>query len=168
MDLARHCQQAAALVSTWPEWKRNVLGEYPKMRQKKTPDEQGWYWLCLGDVWWMAFVDTLNDTIVMFNQDNPREEYMATDIDAWLEPDQTWYGPLNCPGGDFGGDTVVLSEETHTKAKLSGSAIVLKHIDYTHCKDRKGGGTITTVAHYEDSESAHKAINLGESEAILS
>lgn len=30
-DLAHHCQQAAALVSTWPEWKRNVLGEYPKM-----------------------------------------------------------------------------------------------------------------------------------------
>ena len=26
MDMGQHCQQAAALVSTWPEWKQNVLG----------------------------------------------------------------------------------------------------------------------------------------------
>lgn len=30
-DLGDHCRQAAALVSTWPAWKRNVLGEYPTM-----------------------------------------------------------------------------------------------------------------------------------------
>jgi hypothetical protein len=38
-DLATHCEQAAAIVATWPEWKRGVLGysSQPTRQEPRQP-----------------------------------------------------------------------------------------------------------------------------------
>jgi hypothetical protein len=54
-----------------------------------------------------------------------------------------WHGPIYCPGGDFGQETVLLAEETIKAAQEDGAVVVLEHYDFRFAAGR--GETITKV-----------------------
>ena len=103
------------------------------------PDEQGWYWAKMGNgEWAMAFVDTGQEEVTIWNGDHPYEGCRRALYDEPEFPDQqvvAWYGPFNCPGGDFGSPTIVVDEKLHSAAASNCEAIALTYVDYQHCDD---------------------------------
>lgn len=111
----------------------------------KLPDEQGWYWAESHDGdWYMAFVDTGQERVYMMDGENPMAPDITADFDdAASLGIRRWFGPFQCPGGDFGGHTVVIDAEMLDRAKRERKAIVLLHVDYKFCRDEKHGSSIT-------------------------
>lgn len=118
------------------------------MNNDKLPDEQGVYWAedWHGE-WMVAFVDTGKEIVTLFGEDfDPkyRDIYEFDEFPKKLI--KAWYGPFACPGGDFGSQTVVATEEDHQRAKRNKEAIVIVHVDYRHCSDEKHRASITSTA----------------------
>lgn len=119
------------------------------------PDEQGWYWAKLLDneEWCMAFVDPGKELVFFFSGDG-EDHFSGPSRHTWdqrsIERDLgiiQWYGPMTCPGGDFGGPSVIIDEERHLQAALEKKAIVLTYVDFRHCKqDGELGSNITFSA----------------------
>ena len=115
------------------------------------PDEHGWYWCKLlhNDEWCMAFVDTCEEHVLLFGGENglsgpSRHKWDQRSLERNLGIIQ-WYGPITCPGGDFGSTTVIIDEERHLQAALEKKAIVLTYVDLRYCKE-DGGSNITFIA----------------------
>lgn len=116
------------------------------------PDEKGWYWCKLlhNEEWCMAFVDTCEEHVLLFGGDNAlsgpsRHKWDQRCLDRDLGVIQ-WYGPITCPGGDFGGTTVLIDEERHLQAALEKKAIVLTYLDLRYCKEDAGCGSNMTFS----------------------
>lgn len=116
------------------------------------PDEQGWYWcnlLATGE-WCMAFVDTGREMVFLLGGDSA-DGFTGPSRHAWDDNSIAgdlgaihWYGPITCPGGDFGGTTVLIDEERHLQAQREKKAIVLTYVDFRHCReDGKLGSNMT-------------------------
>jgi len=119
----------------------------------KLPDDQGWYWCKILDSeeWCMAFVDTGREQVKIWDADGltgPATSEWDEDAIRAKFGEIEWYGPITCPGGDFGGPTVVIDEEAHKKAAAEKSVIVLQHFVYAYCDDRPGS-TYTIWGCYE-------------------
>lgn len=122
-----------------------------------TPDETGWWWVeTKHDGWSMAYVDTGREKVFLFDGHEPPDfsrmdecdwETVAHDIGA-----VRWFGPLICPGGPFGGDTVIIGAERHDEAEREGKAIVLRHVNFHHCRDDRSGASITVTGLYSRAE----------------
>ena len=123
-----------------------------------TPDEDGWYW-CEdknGD-WMLTFVDMLQERAWLIDETSLMEDWIGLeDVDGYGIV--RWFGPLVCPGGDFGGPTVILDAQRHNEAAKEGKAIVLTHVDFKHCPDEKHHSRVTVTA-LMDREKAEKIIS---------
>jgi len=118
------------------------------------PDDQGWYW-CKdnADNWFMAFVDTGEETIAMWDGHDPIQPPLYFDWDSQQsEQIVAWYGPFNCPGGDFGGLTVIASEDDYKNAEKDRKAIGIQHFDYKYCRDEGHGSSLTISGLYDRKE----------------
>lgn len=123
----------------------------------ETPDDQGWWWVeTKHDGWSMAYVDTGREKVFLFDGHEPPDfsrmnecelDTVAHDIGALR-----WFGPINCPGGPFGSDTIIISAERHDDAANEGKAIVLRHVDFSHLKGEGTHGQITVSGMYTRSE----------------
>lgn len=127
------------------------------------PDDQGWYWckILRTEEWCMAFVDTSRETVFLLGGDTcdgftgpSRHDLDAPSIGRDLG-DILWYGPITCPGGDFGGTTVLIDEERHEQAKRERKAIVLTYVDFRYCReDGKLGSSMTISGALPHDEAA--------------
>lgn len=121
----------------------------------KLPDEQGWYWAeCHDGCWLMAFVDTGREVVILMDGDNPDSPSAHVEFDEIeTQKIKRWFGPFQCPGGDFGGSTVVKTVEDYALAKKKKNAIVVVHVDYLHCRAGHGANiTITSVVPREKAD----------------
>lgn len=116
------------------------------------PDETGWYWAYRVDAneWLMVFVDCgVRERIFVYGGEDGtgphRFDYDDEQLTIELGRLQ-WYGKINCPGGDFGNETVIISQEMRALANQERKAIVLTHVDYRHCDDERHGANITSVS----------------------
>lgn len=127
----------------------------------KTPDEQGWYWVKdRDDNWFMAFVDTSAEEVCFWDEQRPFHNPFICDFESThLGGCIAWYGPFVCPGGDFGGDTVVACEEHHERAKKEKKVIGITHFDFRYCRDEHHGASLTVTGVYTREE-AEKRIGL--------
>jgi hypothetical protein len=117
------------------------------------PDEHGFYWLRMGSVWYLAFVDTGEEEVRLISDDGKAKcGTFALDSAELDKTANAWFGPLNCPGGDFGSHTVVLDEELMMNAAQMKKAMVLQHIDYRFCADEKHRASITSTGVYTREE----------------
>lgn len=112
------------------------------------PDDQGWYWAeCADGEWMMAFVDTGNEKVVLYEGEAPE----AGELHCGFEQISScgikrWFGPFTCPGGDFGGSTVEKDAEHYDRAKKERKAMVVVHVDYRYCRDEGHGSSITVTS----------------------
>lgn len=122
------------------------------------PDEQGWYWAkdVHGD-WRMACVSTCSEKVWLFDEGLEPPCWDAYDLDGFPAGIVVaWYGPFQCPGGDFGGLTVVSDEELHDKAALERKVIGIVHFDYRYCRDEGHGSSITFSGLYTRDEAEER------------
>ena len=130
------------------------------MRHKKTPDENGWYWIedeC-GE-WWMAHLDAESDpqrlTLVdpadgavhlleSHADGNWNDRQMNVTSDA---PTQ-WIGPIGCPGGRLGDNGVYFSAEFYDKTEAEGRSLVMVYVDHGDTLNC-ASATIGLVSHDE-------------------
>lgn len=118
-----------------------------------TPDETGWYWLeTKRDGWFMAYVDANEETIYILKGDSPPalnaiDEVSLDTADHDLGAVR-WFGPILCPGGPFGGSTIIINAERHDEAERQQKAIVLRHVDFRHLKDERSGASVTVDGLY--------------------
>ena len=114
----------------------------------KKPDEQGWFWTKANDTgtWNMAFASTATEMITLFDGFEDQKENTEIPMSDFDFCDRHWYGPFNCPGGDFGQHTIVIEEGLHEQAELSGEAIVIQHVDFAHCPKADAMGSITITS----------------------
>lgn len=116
-----------------------------------TPDEHGWYWvkIVVTGQWCMAHVHTGREQIRMFDGDDPSDPQYISNLDEEQADKRygplEWHGPIHCPGGDFGQETVLLSEETLKAAHESKAAVVLEHYDFSECDGDGIAGRVTKV-----------------------
>lgn len=132
-------------------------------RLTRLPDEQGWYWCHMldADVWCMAMVDTANECVTFFDaesgSDPTRYEWESGDLT--LEDrigDCEWWGPFTCPGGHFGGMTIVADEELHDRAKAEKKVIGVQHFDFRYCRDEGHGSSLTVSGLYTREEAGER------------
>lgn len=135
------------------------------MRHIKTPDEQGYYWIsddpASDDNWQLAYwaCELAMPLLYTFSPDlligMPESKFRGVciwapcddvaphrwqdteSLGSWIGP-SVWYGPINYPGGNFGGPISEFSEESHTNRK-KGEKLVMLHIDH--------GGKVGTETH---------------------
>lgn len=141
------------------------------MRHTKTPSDPGWYWIANSpdqpDGWEMAYWDAERDEPRLYVFDpiplaalGP-EEWPSRGVSIWKQEDngphqwadcecdgtwrgpEVWIGPLSQPGGPFGSTIAEFEHELHEKAAKIKHALVMTHVEYTHCDDI--GGCITTT-----------------------
>lgn len=121
----------------------------------RPPDESGWYWTKdeAGE-WAMAYVDADGEAIWRF----PAASYTA-DVFEPHDPHgiREWHGPIVCPGGDFGGITVLCDEDLRREAETQNKVIGIKHFDFRHCDDEKHGAAITVSGLYSREEAIQLA-----------
>lgn len=144
------------------------------MRHTNTPEDAGWYWVGItpehADGWSMAYWDadaniptlytyspellSLYDVrapvVSRWRECDDVQPHKWIDLDtagSWSGP-ECWIGPLNVPGGPFGGCIVEADEDLHATAHQRNGVIVIEHRDYTHCN--ASGGTATVVRVVED------------------
>ena len=120
------------------------------MRYKRTPDENGWYWIEdeYGE-WWMAYLDaesdpqrlTMVDSVVgMFTCWSPVSTATGTIGKRTVKGDAPiqWIGPIRCPGGVLGADQAYFSAEDYDKAEATGQSLVMVYVDTAGIPHRTG------------------------------
>lgn len=117
-------------------------------RRNTLPDDSGWYWVkTVDEEWKMAYVHTGIERVLFIDGEHPMDfETDSRAFDQDFSDCDWWYGPFECPGGDFGGNTVIVDEDRHEEAEADGSVIVLKHFDFGHCRDEKYHSRFTTTS----------------------
>lgn len=122
------------------------------MLRHNTPDEDGWYWIEFCGEWSMAYLHAEVDPRVLVIPEEVGADCICAieKGDAWSCEDRSWFarvtkwvGPLGCPGGDFDSAINEFSVPQHEVAESDGRALVSLAIDYAHCRDERGQGTIT-------------------------
>jgi hypothetical protein len=141
--------------------------------ENKTPNETGWYWVQEDDSagsWSMAFLDCDGDDPVLYLIDQAQvgrgrpkvwamesveeREYWQADDGTSEATIRQWHGPIECPGGDFGSQTVLFAAEDHERARASGGVLGLRCMDFRYCRDEKSSARITVVGVYSREEAA--------------
>lgn len=129
------------------------------------PDEQGWYWckMLTTGRWHMAFVDTGEEAVLFYgdidetgqrrcpynyDEDHIRSEFGEIE----------WHGPITCPGGDFGSETVLPSESLHQEARDEKKVIAITYLDFYYCRD-EGHGASMTISRLVTRDEAQTLIN---------
>lgn len=120
------------------------------------PDEHGWYWVKIARTgqWCMAHVHTGAEMVRIYDGNDPSDpQYEELDEEALVcrYGPLDWHGPIHCPGGDFGQDTVLLSEETLRAARKSKAAVVLEDYDFSACHGRSESVTKVRIVCEEDA-----------------
>lgn len=135
----------------------------------KMPDTDGYYWITEAELdtdqpdenaeWYMAYikvegreVEQIRLHILVF-PDNSRDElqesvwwhtgnrfrkWRSDDGQCWTGP-TWWVGPINAPGGPFGGPICEIDIATFLRAQATESDCYIKH------RVHHGGGSITIV-----------------------
>ncbi len=111
------------------------------------PDEQGWYWckILTDGTWRMIFVDQHSESIVAFAEDptdGPCGNYCdADDVDKNYGEIE-WHGPITCPGGDFGSETILPSETLHQEARQEKKVMAIMYFDFYYCREDGHGSSL--------------------------
>lgn len=135
------------------------------MLHKKTPSENGWYWVELDGDLWMGYLLAEADTPMLLlapfadgcNQvDIERAgelwRLVQTDELGWVDPNDgcgygqpsRWIGPLSCPAGPFGSEIAEFTVERHEEAEKQGKSLIMVHADIAEDKGVPGCQLRTT------------------------
>lgn len=128
------------------------------------PDETGWYWCKRvdGDIWMMGFVDTCDESLLLLDPDPPSDVPCKYPLDADDIQQEfgeiEWHGPITCPGGDFGSETILPSESLHQEARDEKKVIAITYLDFCYCRD-EGHGASLTISRVVTRDEAQALIN---------